>query len=236
MKMIYAMCAATLLLSMMPADSEEDKEWKLRFRKEGISVYSSKHVDSQIDDLKGECLLDASLETVARVMLDVSSYPQWVADCEEARKFNCTDLYTCKLYLDLAMPWPVRDRDIVLQSSTDMNLSDGWIVGAVYALSDELIPVHKNRIRIKSMHGKWVFKRISANKTMATFTIWADPAGLIPPIVINIASIDIPFRTLQGLRRMVRKENYAKDDYSLHDKTIIVVNETTGNLSFRSKR
>ena len=141
-------------------------------------------------------------------MLDVSSYPQWVADCREAQKFSCSDLYTCKLYFVLAMPWPVRDRDIVLQSSTDIMLPQGKIVGLVYALPDDLVPAQKNRIRIKSMYGKWIFERISADKTMATFITWADPAGLIPAFIINIASVDIPYRTLKGLQLMVRKDEY----------------------------
>jgi hypothetical protein len=209
MKIINIICAV-LLLSMMPPDSEKNKEWKPRFQKEGISVYSSRRADSQIDELKGECVLDARLETVARVMLDVSSYPQWVADCSEARKFNCSNLYTCKLYFVLAMSWPVRDRDAVLQSSTDIMLPQGRIIGSVYALPDELVPVQKNRIRIKSMYGKWIFERISADKTMATFITWADPAGLIPAFIINIASIDIPYRTLKGLQRIVKNEKYIK--------------------------
>ncbi len=210
MILLNCMCAAMLLLLTAPPDSEENREWKLRFQKDGISVYSSRHAGSQIDELKGECVLDASLETVTRVMLDVPSYPQWVANCAEARKFDCTDPYTCRLYFDLAMPWPVRDRDIVLQSSTDMDLSHGKIVGSVYALPDEPVPKRKNRIRITSMYGKWIFERISADKTMATFITWADPAGLIPAFIVNITSTDIPFRTLQGLQRMVRKEIYTK--------------------------
>jgi hypothetical protein len=208
---INIMFAMMLLISTSSLDLEDNKQWKLRFQKEGISVYSNGVTDSQIDELKGECVLDASLEVVAGVMLDVSSYPHWVADCIEARKFNCSGLTECKLYCALAMPWPVRDRDVVLQSSTDIKLSEGRIVGFVYALPDELVPVYKNRIRIKSMYGKWIFERISSDKTMATFICWADPAGLIPAFIINIASIDIPYRTLKGLQRMVKKDEYIKD-------------------------
>ena len=199
-----------LLISLSSPVQKDDKQWKLRFHKKGIRVYSSKIPDSQIDEVKGECLLDASLETVARVMLDVSSYPQWVADCMEAQKFNCSEPTACNLYFALEMPWPVRDRDVVLQSSTDIKLSKGRIVGTVYALPDELVPAHKNRIRIKSMYGKWIFERISAEKTMATFAIWVDLAGMIPAIIINIASIDIPYRTLKGLQLMVKNEKYIK--------------------------
>lgn len=207
---IDIICSLMLLISTASFTVEDNRQWKLRFQKEGIRVYSNNVADSQIDELKGECILDASLETVAGVMLDVSSYTQWIADCVEAHKFSCTGLTECKLYFTLAMPWPVRDRDIVLQSSTDIRLSEGRIVGSVYALPDELIPVYKNRIRIKSMYGKWIFERISSDKTMATFICWADPAGLIPAIIINMASIDIPYRTLKGLQRMVRKDEYIK--------------------------
>lgn len=208
MKTMLMISSMTLLLSMMSPDSEDDKQWKLSFQKEGISVYRNKRADSPIDELKGECILDASLETAAEVMLDVRSYPQWVANCIEAQKFNCIDLTTCKLYFTLAMPWPVSDRDVVLQSSTDIKLSRGRIVGSVYALPDELVPAHKNRIRIKSMYGKWIFERISTGKTMATFISWADPAGLVPAFIVNIVSRDVPYRTLKGLRLMVKKDEY----------------------------
>lgn len=199
-----------LLLATVAFAEGGGDTWKLRLVRNEISVYSNKIPGSPIDELKGECVLDAPLEVVAQVMLDVPAYPEWVADCREARKFDCTDLTTCKLYFTLDMPWPVRDRDIVLRSSTEIFMSEGRIVGTVDALSEELVPKQKNRVRITSMYGKWFFERISPDKTAAAFVCWADPAGYVPPFIVNLASLDIPYRTLLGLKAMVKKEAYIR--------------------------
>lgn len=204
-----------LLFSTYLFASDEDVSWKLRLRKDGISVYSNPVPNSRIDRFKGQCVLDAPLEVVAGVMLDVASYPQWVADCVEARKFDCADMTTCRLYFTLAMPWPVRDRDVVLQSSTDIDFAGGSIIGSVRGLSEEIVPLNTKRVRITTMTGKWIFRRITADTTMATFICWADPAGYIPPFIVNAASADIPYRTLKGLQGMVKKEAYAQSAKSL---------------------
>lgn len=214
MKYRKRLCMIMLLAAAASFGADENGGWKLRFVKDEISVYGNKVPGSPIDELKGECVLDAPLEVVAEVMLDVPSYPEWVADCVEARKFDCTDRTTCKLYFTLGMPWPVHDRDIVLQSSTEIEMSAGRIVGIVNALEEELVPKQKNRVRITSMYGRWFFERISAETTAASFICWADPAGYVPPFIINLASVDIPYRTLKGLKAMVKRDVYinaAKD-------------------------
>ena len=210
MKSKQILCALILCISAASTASNGNETWEMRLFKDDIRIYSRSRPDSPIDELKGECVLDAALEVVAQVMLDVPSYPQWVADCVDARKFNCTDSTTCMLYMTLGLPWPVRDRDVVLQSSTDMKLATGRIIGTVRALSDEIVPKHKKRVRITSMRGTWIFERISPKETMVTFILWADPAGYIPSFIVNAVSIDIPYRTLKGLQSMVKKEEYFK--------------------------
>jgi hypothetical protein len=203
-------CAMLLLVPSAYPAPDGSGAWELRFEKGEIRIFSNTVPGSPIDELKGECVLDASLEVVAQVMLDVESYPRWIADCVEARKFSCTAATSCLLYFTLGMPWPVQDRDIVLQSSTELSLHSGTIIGTVTAISEPVVPRHDRRVRITSMYGKWIFKRLSPEKTGATFICWADPAGFIPAFIINAASRDIPYRTLKGLREMVKREEYIK--------------------------
>ncbi|MBN1498487.1 MAG: START domain-containing protein [Spirochaetes bacterium] len=202
------LCAMLFLASTAFPAQDGSGDWRLLVEKKDIRIYANRVAGSPIDELKGECVLDAPLEVVAQVMLDVASYPGWVADCVEARKFGCSTATSCLLYFTLGMPWPVLDRDIVLQSSTEICLDQGTIIGRVTALSEKIVPEHKRRVRITSMYGTWIFKRLSPEKTDATFICWADPGGFIPTFIINIASRDIPYRTLRGLREMVKKEEY----------------------------
>lgn len=202
------LCGMLLLASAAFPAQDGSGAWKMLLEKNDIRIYANRVPGSPIDELKGECVLDAPLEVVAQVMLDVASYPRWVANCVEARKFGCTTATSCLLYFTLGMPWPVLDRDIILQSSTEILLREGTIVGRVSALPDKIVPQHDKRVRISSMYGTWIFKRLSQEKTDATFICWADPGGFIPAFIINIASRDIPYRTLKGLREMVKREEY----------------------------
>ena len=54
------------------------------------------------------------------------------------------------------------------------------------------------------LNGHYRFKELGPRKTWIEYEIDADPGGSIPGWLVRIASRDIPFITLQNLRKRVK--------------------------------
>lgn len=141
-----------------------------------------------------------------------------MADCIEAKvikKFNDND------YLVYSMnraPWPVSNRDVVVRSKGTADLANGKVSIIFNALKDSSVPLRSGVVRMTDLLGQWHLKKITPSKTEVVFIIRANPAGNIPASIANMTSREIPYRTLQNLKMMVKKEKYiniAKEKYHI---------------------
>jgi len=200
-----------IFITFLAASSMTSPEapWKLRLENDGIRVFTRPTVHSSVEELKGECVVDAPVEVIWQVFLDVDSYTEWVGDCRESRKFNCSDIFSCTLYYMIGLPWPVANRDVVLRSSVDIIDAD-TLIASVSVPESSPVPLRPGCVRMTRMKGRWIFRRLADSRTYVSMESWADPAGNIPAFIINHVSVSVPFTTLKNLRSMVNKERYKK--------------------------
>ena len=76
--------------------------------------------------------------------------------------------------------------------------------------------VHKEKppvdgaVRMVHLEGMWILKAHKDGKTLVTYEVQADPGGLLPKWVVNIANRSLPTKTIQSMRTEVkRREVYA---------------------------
>ncbi len=193
-------------------------QWQEVKNSNGIRVYTRPAEGSPLDEFKGITIVDAPLEVIVEVIRDVDAQPEWMADCIEARvvkKFNDND------YLVYSMnraPWPVSNRDVVVRSKGTADLDKGTVSIIFSALKDSSVPIRAGVVRMTDLLGQWHLKKIAHSKTEVVFIIRANPAGNIPASIANMTSREIPYRTLQNLKMMVKKEKYinlAREKYHI---------------------
>lgn len=185
-------------------------KWKLEKNSDGIKSYSRSVPGTDILEIKAITVIDARMEVVGEVLRDVSAMPRWMADCSEARivkMFNRNDMI---VHIVLDFPMPVNDRDLVVRSSSIYDLKHARGIVNLRAAEHPDAPLKKGRVRMSTFSGTYQLEYLSRNKTGVIYSYRADPGGNIPPFVVNMFSKKSLYKTLMGLKRMVRVKKYTE--------------------------
>ncbi|MGC9325265.1 MAG: START domain-containing protein [Desulfomonilia bacterium] len=195
------------LVSGIPADAAEG-EWVLKKDEEGIKVYTRTVEGSDANEFQGIADIDAPLDVILEVFKDIPSFPQWYGFCKDIRQLKQDTETHRVIYFVLETPWPVKDRDMVIDVVEDVDKQAGKALITMNVSSEDLVPPQKDYVRMTVVKGMSVLDRAGDDKTRVVYTVLADPAGYIPAAISNMLQKEQPFLTLKGLREMVKKDIY----------------------------
>ncbi|MEW6077750.1 MAG: hypothetical protein AB1724_08065 [Thermodesulfobacteriota bacterium] len=196
------------------ATSADDGPWDLLLEKHDIRVYARPVPDSTLREYRAEILLDAGISCVSAVLDDIPAAVEWFPFCLSAGVID--DLPDGrKIIMNIAdFPWPFQDRYAVFSSRKMADNSRKQIVVAFGiddvsgARSIDDRADTRDMIRLPFMRGQWTLAAIDGEKTQVVYTICADAGGSIPLWLIKTFFEDTPYKTLENLRKMVKKPKY----------------------------
>lgn len=194
---------ATSLLFIFTASAYAEERWEHQFTREDISVYTRDVEGSPLKAFMAECDLKAPVETVNRLLCDKPPQVKWIPDCIASKVILIKSADEIISYTETSAP-VVNNRDVIVE--TMVIRGKGFIIHEFHALDrPDLVPEYPGKVRIKNMEGMWKITP-SINGTHVIFVVRANPGGFIPAWLANFASKDIPYRTLQGLRRVAEEK------------------------------
>lgn len=182
--------------------------WKLASQKNGITIYARVRAGSPIKEFKAVGEIDAPTPVVYAVIADFENYPRFMPYTTECRLLKREGDATIG-YQRLS-PKIVADRDYALRvRSKSWPSGDGTAYLNWWTAANEHAPPEKpGVVRVKVCDGGWLLEPNGANKTRATYSVYTDTGGLIPPFVANHASqIGIP-RLFEAVRTQARNPKY----------------------------
>ena len=182
----------------------DDNKWKLRKDKNGIKVYTRTLSDSGIVECKVETTAKTEMDKLIRLINDVENYPAWMSNCESASIFKKINDSLRIDYQKTAVPWPMKDRDIVLEFRT-VSSNDAYYEAKINAIT-ELIPEKENTVRITEAKGSWVFNKIDKNTIEITYQYYGDPGRNVPSWIIKMFIVSGPYETLLNLKKQCNLE------------------------------
>jgi ribosome-associated toxin RatA of RatAB toxin-antitoxin module len=197
----------TIILSLNASTYAQDG-WTKVLDSKGIEVYNRPVKNSAFDEFKGISIVNAKIETIGEVLRDINNYPNWVADISEARILHQQDRDNMQIYLLQSAPWPVSNREMILKVNTNSIYEKGYANIRFVAITKNDTPFKKGAIRITDMEGSYLLEYISRNQTKVTYTVRSNPGGSIPASIANMAAKDLPYKTLEGLKKMVQQKKY----------------------------
>ncbi|HDP24846.1 MAG TPA: hypothetical protein ENN34_05320 [Deltaproteobacteria bacterium] len=206
MKRIALLCL--LCLASTPALGDAEQSWILKKDAEGIKVYTRSVEGSDSNEFKAITDVDAPIEVLLEVFQDIPSFPQWYGFCKEIRLIEQVSPIHRIIYFVLETPWPVKDRDMVVEVRDDVDTSPGTALITMHALEEEMVSRNERYVRMTEVRGSAVLESIDGKRTHVVHTVLADPAGFIPAAVSNMLQKEQPFLTLKGLKEMVKQDVY----------------------------
>lgn len=204
----------TLLLITTILAPIQANEWQLSKKGNGINVYVRENANSRLKSFRGEVLIKSSLTSLVAILEDPTSFVRWMHQTKSAKKLKQINQTSSYIYVATDMPWPVIDRDSVTLAQLTQNKQSKQIQITIKSTPD-YIKQKAGYLRIRNMQGKWTFTPQVNGMSKVTYEMRVDPGGSLPTWLVNALSVDVPFHTLNNLRREVKAAQYqnAKRSY-----------------------
>ena len=182
-------------------NSENDgNEWTLRKSSHDIAIYTREDKESPINTVRAEGVFSASPDTIAKLLLAINKRKDWDSMCQEITLIEQSSADNRRIHLLYDMPWPVSDRDMVVETTV---VRDGSRVRIrSIAINTSEFRSKRNIIRVTEAQEDWLIEPTAGGKTQVTAIIFLDPAGPIPAWMINMLSVNQPYDIMSKLQEL----------------------------------
>ena len=181
----------------------EAAQWEFLKQKEGIVVSARESKLGNLPVFRGVGQIRATIPEILAVMQDAPGAVNWMHKCLENRPLEIQNVYDRIVYNRTDSPWPVWDRDVVVQTRGRIDLARKRIVIEMNSIQDPRQPEVEGVVRIPRLAGHYVLRYITETLTEVEYQIDADPGGSLPAWLAELASRDLPYHTIRNLRNRV---------------------------------
>lgn len=214
-----AVIAPILLAALLVAPgshASEGEDWDLARSGEGIEIYTRPIAGSSIKAFRGEAILPADLNRVMALMDDIAACPDWMYRCEAPVLLERIDLAQRYTYMRNRLPWPARDRALIVHSRIEQDPDTRTVVVTLRGVAEEdlpetareRLPDFRDLTRVGKLRGSWTFHPQDADRTRAVYEMHAEIGGKLPAPLVNSLIVDTPYETLSRMREVVQREKY----------------------------
>jgi len=183
-------------------------------------VYTSDVKGSDFTSFKAVAILHAPIANIMAVMENAKSCVEWVENCITSYGFGATSFHHRFGYTISHLPWPFKDRDLVVEINTTNNPKTGVIVIQMNAVKGK-VPKNNNDVRILNAQTRYQFSKINANTTKVVWVQHIDPTGALPGWLVNLLILDIPMKSLQKLGPLANTPKYRNSKLLFNNKGIL---------------
>lgn len=178
-------------------------EWEKKSEKEGITVYTRPIEGSSFEEFRGVGIINAPMEDVNNILKDIPHMSDWLPNCLVSQVVEQIDSNHLIIYQILHMPFIFQDRDYVVE--VEFRQHDDRTVWSMEAVNHSAVPAKDGLVRIENLSASWHLQPAGSEeeKTLVEYQVKVDPNGRAPAIMVNLVSVEIPYKTIQGLRDQV---------------------------------
>ncbi|MEW5733726.1 MAG: START domain-containing protein, partial [Thermodesulfobacteriota bacterium] len=205
---VVAAALTIVVLCLCSVCSADESGWKLFYDKGGILGYEKPVPGSPYSAYKAQCIAEAGMDVIAQVLRDVPAFPKWLTQCTSAEVLSRKDENSMLLYLYFDSPWPVSDRDAVVENTFQLDKNGASAVIGLSSRNDAGPPAKKNAVRIPSMQGKITLEYMGRDRTRISYENHSDPGGNISPSMVKMTARYYPIQYLQGICALAADPRY----------------------------
>jgi ribosome-associated toxin RatA of RatAB toxin-antitoxin module len=184
-------------------------DWEQAKNKNGVRVFTKEVEGSPLKEFLGKTILEATPSAVVALIKDPGSYTTWLHDCKGAELLKENGNKEWFVYLRNGAPWPVSDRDVILNAKLTVDPKTKAIT--IRMTNTDLLtrPVPSGVVRIPKLTGLWKIQPLDGGKVEVSYQAHTDPGGNIPDFAANLVVVDIPYNTLSNMKKKVQEPKYA---------------------------
>jgi ribosome-associated toxin RatA of RatAB toxin-antitoxin module len=181
------------------AQAKSVENAKLSIDKNNIKVWTYQNEQNPVFLYKAETTYHAPIENAVSLILDVEQAVQWVPYMGSIKVLSRDDQKgDFTLYMVLDFPFPLKDRDLVVQGKM-IKAANGQIIIKNKAIQSTY-PLNPNYVRLTDYQGDWTFQKLAKNKVKVSTSGYANPEGSIPLTFVNMFVQQQPYQMLQKMK------------------------------------
>ena len=201
----FTLLASFAWVTLAASSGLAQSQWEHVKTEKGVRVDQKEVKDRDLPTFRGATVINANIYALLAVINDFDRHPEWMHSCKESKLLKKTGDFYLLSYNRTHAPWPVSDRDVVLESKVSLIPEKNMVRINFKGTSSPLKPEVDGVVRMMRLRGFYQLKAISANKTRVMYQVDADPGGSIPAWVAEMVVDDMPVNTLTNLRSQVKK-------------------------------
>jgi len=174
--------------------------WQLDKNKDGIKVYTRTEKNSDFKSFKAVITVDASTDKILKTLKNTANYTKWYGYTKTSKLLK-REKDVQYNYVETIFPWPFRNRDMVYKMTTKRFNNDSIKI-SLKGIPD-YIQEKKGIIRMKKAEG-YILLQPSNSTTKIIYVFHSEPGDNVPAWIANNAIAKLPFKTLSGLRKILK--------------------------------
>ncbi|AHM59461.1 lipid-binding START domain-containing protein [Flammeovirgaceae bacterium 311] len=192
-----------LLLLLMPLSLFSQQNWVLKKDQNGIQVFMREVEGSPFKEVRVKMKCQGTLESFKKLVLDVDNHKKWVYNTKASDLIKPVSENEVYYYTEFHLPWPVSNRDLTcrIKMITD-SIPDIYFIKANSVQG--LIPPKDGKVRVVSSRSSWKVTSLDNRELDIEYSVRVDPAGSIPPWLVNLTGVTGPFNTFTNLKEMLK--------------------------------
>jgi len=194
MKFTFLFISCLFITGILPAQS-----WNFIKEKDGIKVFTRNEPGSSLKSYKGEVIFEAPMEKVCSVLDNVKDISWWDKDISDVKVLAYEKNKYAQYYLIYHMPWPMSNRDLVVET----RISTDPVTGARSFMTKPLlntVPEKSGLVRIRNYQQTWIVRSLDKGNVQVILEGSTDPGGDIPSWVTNMVVAETPLMAIASLR------------------------------------
>ena len=178
--------------------------WTPLFDEEGIEVSMYLPEDRDLPIFRAKGVFAENFYDILAVLDDVPRHTEWMVRMSESREVEKSHDFDRVLYNRFDVPWPVSDRDSVMQVTADLD-QKAQVVDVVFTrVVHKSTPELEGVLRIPKMESLAQLRFLEEKKTQVTYVLDIDPGGRIPNWLVKWIIKRIPLKLLRNLKDQIR--------------------------------
>lgn len=189
-----ALCLAAVVVRAQEAG------WTVIESSGGITISRRELPGKELPAFRGQGSLQGNVLQMLSLMVDLSAVPRWACGIDEARSLGHRDERTDYVYLYSDVPWPIRDRDMVVRRDIFVE-EQGKQFRIELHCDPDRAPQRDGVVRVRKCDSTFHLKRTELERTDLEYVMTLDPAGHLPKWASSWIAKQVPLRTLQAIER-----------------------------------
>lgn len=194
---IKSTCLTLLSVTFLSHGAASTEPWQQVRTKNGIQVFEKRH-SSGFNSFKANMTTTGCISRFQSVLHDTANVDKWVSNVnhvEVLAQLNADENY---VYTQFDAPWPVKNRDMVTYSKSELINSNNLLI--TIRSAPYFKPENNQYIRIKNLTANWSVVNIGDQRIEVTYQVHAEPGGDLPRWLVNNMTRSNMYTTFKKLR------------------------------------